>query len=444
MKNNMLNFNKVKEVDPEIYQQIINEYDRQNNGIELIASENVPSEAVLQAQSSYHTLKYAEGYPGKRYYGGCENVDKTENLAIERACKLFNCKYANVQPHSGAQANEAVYVATLKQGDRVMGMSINSGGHISHFSKASSQSRFYEVEQYEVDPETFLLDYNEIEKQALKFMPRLLVVGASAYPRIIDFKRFREIVDKINEKIEKDIDSYVISDEEKERQWNDRKCYMMVDMAHIAGLVATGIHPSPFPYADIVTSTTHKTLRGTRGGIILTNNEMLAKRINSAVFPKVQGGPLEHIIAAKAVCFKEALQPEFKEYQEQVVKNAKILANTLLENGINLVTGGTDNHLILIDLRGTGITGKELEDRLGSVGITVNKNAIPFDSENKNTTSGVRIGTPAVTSRGMKETEMKIIGNLIATTIKDFNESNKESIKSEVKELCKQFPLYKE
>ena len=440
----MLNFDKVKEVDPEVYQQIIDEYNRQNNGIELIASENVPSEAVLQAQSSYHTLKYAEGYPEKRYYGGCKNVDKTENLAIERVCKLFNCKYANVQPHSGAQANEAVYVATLQHGDRVMGMSINSGGHISHFSKASAQSRFYEVKQYEVDPHTFLLDYDKIEQQALDFIPRLLVVGASAYPRIIDFKRFREIVDKVNEKIKKDIDSYIVSDEEKEKQWKDRKCYMMVDMAHIAGLVATGVHPSPFPYADIVTSTTHKTLRGTRGGIILTNDEMLAKKINSAVFPKVQGGPLEHIIAAKAICFKEALQPEFKEYQKQVVKNAKILANTLLENEINLVTGGTDNHLILIDLRGTGITGKELEDRLGSVGITVNKNAIPFDAENKNTTSGVRIGTPAVTSRGMKETEMKIIGNLIATTIKDFNESNKESIKSEVKELCKQFPLYKE
>lgn len=440
----MLNFDKVKEVDPEVYQQIIDEYNRQNNGIELIASENVPSEAVLQAQSSYHTLKYAEGYPEKRYYGGCKNVDKTENLAIERVCKLFNCKYANVQPHSGAQANEAVYVATLQHGDRVMGMSINSGGHISHFSKASAQSRFYEVKQYEVDPHTFLLDYDKIEQQALDFIPRLLVVGASAYPRIIDFKRFREIVDKVNEKIKKDIDSYIVSDEEKEKQWKDRKCYMMVDMAHIAGLVATGIHPSPFPYADIVTSTTHKTLRGTRGGIILTNDEMLAKKINSAVFPKVQGGPLEHIIAAKAICFKEALQPEFKEYQKQVVKNAKILANTLLENEINLVTGGTDNHLILIDLRGTGITGKELEDRLGSVGIIVNKNAIPFDAENKNTTSGVRIGTPAVTSRGMKDYEMEIIGDLIATTIKDFNESNKESIKSEVKELCKQFPLYKE
>lgn len=440
----MLDFNKVKEIDPEVYEQIMAEYDRQNNGIELIASENIPSEAVLQAQSSYHTLKYAEGYPDKRYYGGCQNVDKTEELAIERVCKLFDCKYANVQPHSGAQANEAVYVAVLQPGDKVMGMSINSGGHISHFSKASAQSRFYEVEQYEVDPNTFLLDYETIEKQTLEFMPRLVVVGASAYPRIIDFKRFREIVDKVNEKIKKDIDSYIVSDEEKEKQWKDRKCYMMVDMAHIAGLVATGIHPSPFPYADIVTSTTHKTLRGTRGGIILTNDEMLVKRINSAVFPKVQGGPLEHIIAAKAICFKEALQPEFKEYQKQVVKNAKILANTLLENEINLVTGGTDNHLILIDLRGTGITGKELEDRLGSVGIIVNKNAIPFDAENKNTTSGVRIGTPAVTSRGMKDYEMEIIGDLIATTIKDFNESNKESIKSEVKELCKQFPLYKE
>lgn len=422
----MLDFNKVKEIDPEIYEQIMAEYNRQNNGIELIASENIPSEAVLQAQSSYHTLKYAEGYPDKRYYGGCQNVDKTEKLAIERVCKLFNCKHANVQPHSGAQANEAVYVALLQSGDKVMGMSINSGGHISHFSKASAQSRFYEVEQYEVDQETFLLDYEAIEKQALEFMPNLIVVGASAYPRIIDFKRFREIVDKVNEKL----------------QSENRRCYMMVDMAHIAGLVAAGLHPSPFPYADVVTSTTHKTLRNTRGGIILTNSEELIKRINSAVFPKIQGGPLEHIIAAKAVGFKEALQPEFKTYQEQVVKNAKVLADTLLKNGINLVTGGTDNHLILIDLRGTGMTGKELEDKLGSISITVNKNAIPFDTENKNTTSGVRIGTPAVTSRGMKEPEMELIGNLIVSAIKNFD-GTKETIKMRIEELCKRFPLYK-
>lgn len=422
----MLDFNKVKEIDPEVYEQIVAEYNRQNNGIELIASENIPSEAVLQAQSSYHTLKYAEGYPDKRYYGGCQNVDKTEKLAIERVCKLFNCKYANVQPHSGAQANEAVYVALLQSGDKVMGMSINSGGHISHFSKASAQSRFYEVEQYEVDQETFLLDYDKIEQQALEFLPNLIVVGASAYPRIIDFKRFREIVDKVNEKL----------------QSKNRRCYMMVDIAHIAGLVAAGLHPSPFPYADVVTSTTHKTLRNTRGGIILTNDEELIKKINSAVFPKVQGGPLEHIIAAKAVGFKEALQPEFKTYQEQVVKNAKVLADTLLKNGVNLVTGGTDNHLILIDLRETGMTGKELEDKLGSVGITVNKNAIPFDTENKNTTSGVRIGTPAVTSRGMKESEMELIGNLIVSAIKNFD-GTKETIKMRVSELCKRFPLYK-
>lgn len=422
----MLDFNKVKEIDPEVYEQIVAEYNRQNNGIELIASENIPSEAVLQAQSSYHTLKYAEGYPDKRYYGGCQNVDNTEKLAIERVCKLFNCKYANVQPHSGAQANEAVYVALLQSGDKVMGMSINSGGHISHFSKASAQSRFYEVEQYEVDQETFLLDYDKIEQQALEFLPNLIVVGASAYPRIIDFKRFREIVDKVNEKL----------------QSKNRRCYMMVDIAHIAGLVAAGLHPSPFPYADVVTSTTHKTLRNTRGGIILTNDEELIKKINSAVFPKVQGGPLEHIIAAKAVGFKEALQPEFKTYQEQVVKNAKVLADTLLKNGVNLVTGGTDNHLILIDLRETGMTGKELEDKLGSVGITVNKNAIPFDTENKNTTSGVRIGTPAVTSRGMKESEMELIGNLIVSAIKNFD-GTKETIKMRVSELCKRFPLYK-
>lgn len=420
----MLDFNKVKEIDPEVYEQIVAEYNRQNNGIELIASENIPSEAVLQAQSSYHTLKYAEGYPDKRYYGGCQNVDNTEKLAIERVCKLFNCKYANVQPHSGAQANEAVYVALLQSGDKVMGMSINSGGHISHFSKASAQSRFYEVEQYEVDQETFLLDYDKIEQQALEFLPNLIVVGASAYPRIIDFKRFREIVDKVNNKLQ------------------NKKCYMMVDMAHIAGLVATGLHPSPFPYADVVTSTTHKTLRNTRGGIILTNDEELIKKINSAVFPKVQGGPLEHIIAAKAVGFKEALQPEFKTYQEQVVKNVKVLADTLLKNRINLVTGGTDNHLILIDLRETGMTGKELEDKLGSVGITVNKNAIPFDTENKNTTSGIRIGTPAVTSRGMKEPEMELIGNLIVSAIKNFD-GTKETIKMRVNELCKRFPLYK-
>lgn len=420
----MLDFNKVKEIDPEVYEQIVAEYNRQNNGIELIASENIPGEAVLQAQSSYHTLKYAEGYPDKRYYGGCQNVDNTEKLAIERVCKLFNCKYANVQPHSGAQANEAVYVSLLQSGDKVMGMSINSGGHISHFSKASAQSRFYEVKQYEVDQKTFLLDYDKIEQQALEFMPNLIVVGTSAYPRIIDFKRFREIVDKVNNRLQ------------------NKKCYMMVDMAHIAGLVAAGLHPSPFPYADVVTSTTHKTLRNTRGGIILTNDEELIKKINSAVFPKVQGGPLEHIIAAKAVGFKESLQPEFKTYQEQVVKNAKVLADTLLKNGVNLVTGGTDNHLILIDLRGTGMTGKELEDKLGSIGITVNKNAIPFDTENKNTTSGVRIGTPAVTSRGMKESEMELIGNLIVSAIKNFD-GTKETIKMRVNELCKRFPLYK-
>ena len=438
----MLNFDKVKDVDPEVYEQIIAEYNRQNNGIELIASENIPSEAVLQAQSSYHTLKYAEGYPDKRYYGGCKNVDKTEKLAIQRVCKLFGCKYANVQPHSGAQANESAYVAVLKQGDRVMGMSINSGGHISHFSKASAQSRFYEVEQYEVDPQTFLLNYEEIEKQALNFMPRLVVVGASAYPRIIDFERFREIVDKINEKLKKYIDSYVYPDEYKQKLYDEEKCYLMADVSHIAGLIVTGLHPNPFPYADIVTSTTHKTLRGTRGGIILTNDETLSKKINSAVFPKVQGGPLEHIIAAKAVCFYEDLKPEFKDYQKQVILNAKALADTLLKNEINLVTGGTDNHLILIDLRGSGITGKELEDRLGEVGITVNKNAIPFDTENKNTTSGIRIGTPAVTSRGMKENEMVVIGNLIANTIKNFDKT-KDDTKKEVQELCKKFPLYR-
>ena len=434
----MLNFDKIKETDKEIYDLIISEYERQQNGLELIASENIPSEAILQAQSSYHTLKYAEGYPNARYYAGCENIDKTEQLAIDRLKKLFGAEHANVQPHSGSQANEAVYIACLKKGDKVLTMTLNSGAHLTHMSPASAQSRFYTPIYYDVDETTYLLDYDKIERLALKNLPRLIICGASAYPRTIDFNRFREIVDKVNKKKKE-----LMTKEESvtESWWEDNKCLLMCDMAHIAGLIATGLHPSPIPYCDFITSTTHKTLRGTRGGLILCKKEW-AKKIDLAVFPRLQGGGLQHIIAAKAVCFKEALQPEFKEYQKQVVKNAKILAEELTKKGINLVTGGTDNHLILLDLRGLGITGLELENRLHSVGITTNKNAIPFDTEKKSITSGLRIGTPAVTARGMKEEEMKEIAQMIYLIISDYD-NFKDLIRIKVKELCKNFPIYK-
>lgn len=377
---------------------------------------------------------------GKRYYAGCENIDVTENLARDRACKLFNAEYANVQPHSGAQANEAVYIACLKKGDKVLTMTLNSGAHITHMSPATAQSRFYEPIYYDVDQETYLIDYDKVEKLALKNLPRLIICGASAYPRTIDFSRFREIVDKVNEEKKK-----VMTEEEAstENYWEDHKCLLMCDMAHIAGLVATGLHSSPIPYCDFVTSTTHKTLRGTRGGLILCKKEW-AKKIDLAVFPRLQGGGLQHIVAAKAITFGEALKPEFKIYMEQVVKNAKVLAEELMKQGINILTGGTDNHLMLLDLRGTGITGQELENRLSTVHIITNKNAIPFDTESKMVTSGLRIGTPAVTSRGFKEPEMIIIANLIAKCCKtkEEYEQEKENIINEVEKLCKKYPLY--
>lgn len=414
----MLDFSHLKETDAEVYDSVIKEYERQQNGLELIASENRPSEAVLEAQASYHTLKYAEGYPGKRYYAGCENIDATEQLAIDRACKLFGAKFANVQPHSGAQANAAVFYALLNPGDKVMGMSLNSGGHLTHCAKPTFSAKYFTTIQYEVNPKTYLIDYDEVEKMALEFQPKLIVAGASAYPRAIDFKRFREIADKVG-------------------------AYLMVDMAHIAGLVATGLHQSPIPYADVVTSTTHKTLRGTRGGLILTNNEEIAKKIDKAVFPGLQGGGLQHIIAAKAVTFGEALKPEFKTYMEQVVKNAKALAQALQDLGFNVLTGGTDNHLILLDLRNKGITGLELEQRLASVHIITNKNAVPFDTEKKTVTSGIRLGTPAITSRGLKEEDMKVIAELILDClVTEYYNSNIDDIKAKVQEICDKYPLY--
>ena len=409
---------RLNESDPEIGAAIKAEFDRQRNGIELIASENFVSEPVLLAAGTILTNKYAEGYPAHRYYGGCEKVDVVENLAIERAKKLFGCAYANVQPHSGSQANTAVYVALLNHGDNVLGMSLSDGGHLTHGSPVNLSGKYYNFIPYGVSPETHRIDYDKVEALAKEYRPKLIVAGASAYPRVIDFARLAEIAHAVG-------------------------AYLMVDMAHIAGLVAAGLHPSPLPYADVVTTTTHKTLRGPRGGLILTNNEEIAKKINKAIFPGIQGGPLLHIIAAKAVCFGEALKPSFTEYQKQIVKNAKTLADQFLSEGFELVSGGTDNHLMLLDLRPFKITGRELEVRLDEVHITVNKNAIPNDPEKPTVTSGVRIGTPAVTSRGMKEAEMKKIGHLIAMTAADF-EKNADAVRAEVADLCRRFPLYAE
>ena len=433
-----MEFEHIKNEDKEIYDILMAEKERQQNCLELIASENFTSKAVMEAAGSYHTNKYAEGYPGARYYAGCINVDKSEQLAIDRAKKLFGAEHINVQSHSGAQANEAVYIACLKKGDKVLTMTLNSGAHITHMSPATAQSRFYEPIYYDVNQKTYLIDYNKVEELALKNLPRLVICGASAYPRTIDFSRFREIVNKVNEKKRK-----LITEEEAntESYWEDHKCLLMCDMAHIAGLVATGLHPSPVPYCDFVTSTTHKTLRGTRGGIILCKQEW-AKKIDLAVFPRLQGGGLQHIIAAKAITFGEALKPEFKEYQEQVVKNAKVLAEELIKYGFNVLTGGTDNHLILLDLRNKGITGKELEERLDNVGITVNKNAVPFDTEKKTITSGIRLGTPALTTRGFKEEDMKKVADLIRIMALPYYKEYEEFVKIKVGELCKAHPLY--
>lgn len=411
-----MTIDRLTTLDPELGNAVRAEYVREENGIELIASENVVSESVLLAAGTILTNKYAEGYPAHRYYGGCECVDVVENIAIARAKELFGAEHANVQPHSGSQANTAVYVALLKPGDTVLGMSLADGGHLTHGSPVNLSGLYYNFISYGVDKKTHLINYDEVERLAVENKPRLIVAGASAYPRVIDFARLRAIADKVG-------------------------AYLMVDMAHIAGLVAAGEHPSPVPYADIVTTTTHKTLRGPRGGMILCREEF-AKQIDKAIFPGIQGGPLLHIIAAKAACLGEALTPAFRAYQSQVVKNAKALAKAFLEEGFNLVSGGTDNHLMLLDLRPFGVTGKELEKRLDAVHITVNKNAIPNDPEKPFVTSGVRIGTPAVTTRGMKEDEMREIAHLIAMTTRDF-EGTKDEVTARVAELCRKFPLFK-
>ena len=408
--------NLVYQEDEEVGQAIKDEYARQNRNIELIASENIVSPTVLYAMGSVLTNKYAEGYPGKRYYGGCENVDVVENIAIERVKKLFGCEYANVQPHSGAQANMAVFFAMLNPGDTYMGMSLDAGGHLSHGSPVNFSGKYFNCVPYGVN-ENGYIDYDNILELAKQYKPKLIIAGASAYPRIIDFKKFREIADEVG-------------------------AYLMVDMAHIAGLVATGLHPSPFPYADVVTTTTHKTLRGPRGGVILSNNEINEKfNFNKAIFPGTQGGPLEHVIAGKAVAFKEALDPSFKEYQSQIVKNCKALANSLRNKGFNMVTGGTDNHLLLLDLTNFDITGKELQNRCDNVYITLNKNAIPNDPRSPFVTSGVRIGTAAITSRGMKEEDMEIIADLIYQTVTDY-ENNIDNIREKVVTLCNKYPIY--
>ena len=401
--------------DPELGRMIEAEYKRQARNIELIASENIVSEAVMAAMGSVLTNKYAEGYPGKRYYGGCECVDEVENLAIHRVCQLFGAKYANVQPHSGAQANMAVYQALCKPGDTVLGMSLDNGGHLTHGSPVNQSGLLYNIVPYGVD-ENGLIDYDALRALAKKEQPKMIIAGASAYPRAIDFAKFAEIAHEVG-------------------------AYLFVDMAHIAGLVAAGLHQSPVPYADVVTTTTHKTLRGPRGGVILTNDEELAKKFNKAIFPGTQGGPLEHVIAAKAVCFGEALKPEFKAYQQNVVTNARVLADALQKQGFDLVSGGTDNHLMLIDLRKTGVTGKELQRRLDEVYITANKNAIPNDPESPFVTSGLRIGTPAVTTRGFGAPEMLRIAEFIWQAATDFdNKAN--DIRRNVRDICANFPIY--
>lgn len=410
-------YDKLKQFDPEITQVIRQETERQEYSLEFIASENFVSEEVLAAQGSVLTNKYAEGYPGKRYYGGCEFVDVAEQLAIDRAKELFGAEHANVQAHSGSQANMAVYFAVCQPGDTILGMNLSHGGHLTHGSPVNFSGKLFNVVPYGIQKETGLIDYDEVETLAKQHRPKLIVVGASAYPRILDFEKFRQIADQIGVPV-------------------------MVDMAHIAGLVAAGVHPSPVPHAEFVTTTTHKTLRGPRGGMILCQEEY-TKKLNSNIFPGIQGGPLMHVIAAKAVAFKEALSPEFKIYAEQVVKNAKALADELVSRGYNLVSGGTDNHLMLVDFSGTELTGKMAEETLERAGITVNKNAVPFDERSPFVTSGIRIGTPASTTRGLKENEMRQIGAWIDMSLKNGeNEAVLQKIRSEIKELCKKFPLY--
>lgn len=412
-----MSYDTIRMSDPELYGAMKSELERQRDHIELIASENFTSRAVMEAMGSHLTNKYAEGYPGARYYGGCEYVDIVEQLAIDRAKALFGAEHANVQPHSGSQANVAVYLALLKPGDTILGMDLSHGGHLTHGSKASISGKYFNACFYGVDPETEMIDYEKAMQIAGECKPKLIIAGASAYSRIIDFKKMREIADEVG-------------------------AYLMVDMAHIGGLVAAGVHPSPVPYADVVTSTTHKTLRGPRGAIILCKDE-LKKKINSAVFPGTQGGPLMHIIAGKAVCFKEAMSDEFKAYQRQVVKNAAILADTLSENGIRLVSGGTDNHLMLADTMSLGRTGNEVQELLDAAHITANKNSIPFDTQSVKLTSGMRFGTPAVTTRGMGEDEMRDIGKMIVRIINDGDKAV-DDVKQQVLSMCERFPLYPE
>ena len=412
-----MNFEDLKETDREVYEFIGKEIDRQRYSLELIASENFVSKAVMQAQGSVLTNKYAEGYPKKRYYGGCGFIDDIEQLAIDRIKEIFKAEYANVQPHSGSQANMAIFYAFLKPGDTVLGMDLSHGGHLTHGSPVNFSGKYFNIVPYGVNKSTETIDYDELRKTALQNKPKMIIAGASAYPRIIDFKKFRDIAEEAG-------------------------CYLMVDMAHIAGLVAADLHPSPVPYADFVTTTTHKTLRGPRGGIILAKAKY-EKELNSAIFPGIQGGPLEHIIAAKAVAFKEALSENFKNYQMQVVFNAAALANTLKNNGFSLISGGTDNHLMLVDFRKSEMTGKQAEALLDEVGITVNKNKVPFDERSPFVTSAIRIGTPAVTTRGMKESEMVKIGEFITEVLQNpDDEAIKNSVKKEVKLLCSKFPLY--
>lgn len=403
-------------MDKILEESLKKEYERQNNNIELIASENFVSKDILKLQGSILTNKYAEGYPNKRYYGGCQYIDEIETRAINNACELFNCKYANVQPHSGSSANMAVYRALLNHGDKVMGMNLSQGGHLTHGHSINFSGIDYEIIPYSVNKETETIDYDALIETAKREKPKMIIAGASAYSRIIDFKKFREAADACG-------------------------AYLMVDMAHIAGLVATGLHPSPIPYADVVTTTTHKTLRGPRGGLILTNNEEIIKKINKTIFPGIQGGPLMHVIGAKAECFYEALQPSFKEYQSQVLKNIKALAETLKENGFRIISNGTDNHLILVDVKSIGLTGKEAEEILDKINITCNKNTIPYDTESPMVTSGIRIGSPAMTTRGLKEEEFKTIGKIITSALKNPEESNLKNLKEEVLEITKKFPL---
>ena len=413
----MRDYNLIKNNDPTLYSAIMDELSRQRNKIELIASENFVSETVMEASSTILTNKYAEGYPAKRYYGGCEHVDVVETIAIERAKELFGAGYANVQPHSGAQANMAVFFALLELGDKVLSMNLAHGGHLSHGSPVNMSGKYWEIIPYGVTEDGGVIDYEEVRRLALESRPKLILAGASAYARTIDFKKFREIADEVG-------------------------AYLMVDMAHIAGLVAAGVHPSPIPYAHVTTTTTHKTLRGPRGGLILTNDEEIAKRINKAIFPGTQGGPLMHTIAAKAICFGEALKPEFKEYAKKIVENCAVLAEELTSRGFKLVSGGTDNHLLLLDLSGMKVdTGKEAEHLLDEVGVTCNKNAVPFDQKSPFITSGIRLGTAAVTTRGFTPDDMREVAEIIEITLKDY-ETKADEARARVKALCEKYPLY--